>query len=221
MTVVLENAAGFLREKIFSTKDIERPGADLSDVDQFGVESSHISQEWIQTSDGGKIGAWYMEPQGAKGVKLNKAILQLHGVKGTRARKYRVDLYNVLLKMGFSILAFDYRGFGDSTEISPTESSMVSDSVDAYDWLRKKVGAVTEIVVFGHSMGCAVSTHTVSQLIKRGETIKHVILMAPFNNFYDVVLATLSEYKFLVVTSSLTRGYFLKNKLKYLDTEFR
>ena len=40
------------------------------------------------------------------GVSLprrDQAVLYLHGVKGTRARSYRVGVYNILLKLGFKV----------------------------------------------------------------------------------------------------------------------
>ena len=50
---------------------------------------------------------------------------------------FRVGLYKKLLKAGYSILAFDYRGFADSTEITDiTETTVVHDSNIALHYVR-------------------------------------------------------------------------------------
>ena len=48
-----------------------------------------------------------------------------------------MSLYKKLLKGGYSILAFDYRGFADSTEITDiTETTVVHDSNIALQYVR-------------------------------------------------------------------------------------
>ena len=50
---------------------------------------------------------------------------------------FRVSLYKKLLKAGYGILAFDYRGFADSTEIKDiTETTVVHDSNIALQFVR-------------------------------------------------------------------------------------
>ena len=67
-------------------------------------------QHFYIDSGCGKIGAWFLEPEvSAKNANEDKVILYLHGVKGTRGRAHRVELYNVLLGEGFRILTIDYR----------------------------------------------------------------------------------------------------------------
>ena len=49
---------------------------------------------------------------------------------------FRVGLYKKLLKAGYSILAFDYRGFADSTEITDiTETTVAHDSIIALQYI--------------------------------------------------------------------------------------
>ena len=43
------------------------------------------------------------ETDGDSSPRTDKAVLYLHGVKGTRARTYRVGVYNILLKLGFRV----------------------------------------------------------------------------------------------------------------------
>ena len=43
------------------------------------------------------------ETEGESLARRDQAVLYLHGVKGTRARTYRVGVYNVLLELGFKV----------------------------------------------------------------------------------------------------------------------
>ena len=55
----------------------------------------------------------------------------------TRGYQHRVGLYLQLLKMGHKVLAVDYRGFADSTELEDiTETSVVEDAAAALRYLR-------------------------------------------------------------------------------------
>ena len=50
---------------------------------------------------------------------------------------FRVSLYKKLLKAGCSVLAFDYRGFADSTGISDiNETTLVHDATIALQYVR-------------------------------------------------------------------------------------
>ena len=62
-------------------------------------------------------------------IECKKVLLYLHGVKGTRAREHRVQLYKVLLADGYRVLTIDYRGFGDSTDSADTGHGEDEDTV--------------------------------------------------------------------------------------------
>merc|ERR1712215_440749 len=116
----------------------------------------------------------------------------LHGVKGNRGKSYRVGLYNVLLREGFKVLAIDYRGFGDSTDTSEDEDTMVKDALVSLNWLRKKVGENCDIYVWAHSLGTGIASNALAKEVKeKGDNpqVKGVILEAPFNNFKDEFIA--------------------------------
>ena len=58
-------------------------------------------------------------------------------------------MYKLLLSLGYYVLAVDYRGYGDSTNISPTEQSVVSDARAGLAWLTSKLGEKVKVVVWG------------------------------------------------------------------------
>ncbi|KAJ4417722.1 hypothetical protein N0V82_005996 [Gnomoniopsis sp. IMI 355080] len=89
-----------------------------------------------------------------------RLILYMHGTSGTMASGYRPESYRALYSGApdkIHILTFDYRGFGLSTG-NPSEPGLLVDAVAAYDWATKIARIPPErIVIFGQSMGSAVS----------------------------------------------------------------
>lgn len=78
-------------------------------------------------------------------------VLYLHGNTGTRANGHRIELYKTLQKLGYHVIALDYRGFGDSSSQSPTERGCVSDSLSAYIYVKNLTN--NPLYVYGHSLG--------------------------------------------------------------------
>ena len=74
---------------------------------------------------------------------------------------FRVGLYKKLLALGYYVLAVDYRGYGDSSIISPTETSCVTDARAALAWLTAKLGDKVKVIIWGHSLGTAIASHMV------------------------------------------------------------
>ena len=215
----------FLREFIFQQDEVERPDMDLSDVSLFPIETAKKESLFL-TSPHGRIGAWYMQPDHKE---TDKSVLYLHGVKGNRGRSYRVGLYNLLLKEGFNVLAIDYRGFGDSTDISEDEDTVVQDALIGLDWLRNKVGETANIWVWAHSLGTGIACHALAKEIEEkgsNPQIKGLILEAPFNNFSEEFVAKTTKTSNPVAYAALTALYKLtgdslpESLLKLFNMEF-
>lgn len=80
-----------------------------------------------------------------------KIVFYMHGNSGSRAASHRIELYQVLREQGYHVIAFDYRGYGDSLPPSPTETGLVNDAIAVY----KYITSVTKnpIAAWGHSLG--------------------------------------------------------------------
>lgn len=78
-------------------------------------------------------------------------VLYLHGNTGTRANGHRIELYKILQRLGIHVIAIDYRGFADSSDISPTEIGCVSDAYAIYRYIKNITN--NPIFVYGHSLG--------------------------------------------------------------------
>ncbi|MET0311378.1 MAG: alpha/beta fold hydrolase [Burkholderiaceae bacterium] len=81
-------------------------------------------------------------------------LLYLHGarwnVTGSAPRIRRMQ------ELGFSVLAVDYRGFGQSTNVLPSEATAYEDARQAWAWLAAKYPG-TPRYIFGHSLGGAIA----------------------------------------------------------------
>jgi len=81
-------------------------------------------------------------------------LLYLHGARwnvessAPRIRRMR--------DLGFSVLAIDYRGFGQSSGGLPSEESAYEDARAAWDWLRAHYPERPRYI-FGHSLGGAIA----------------------------------------------------------------
>jgi abhydrolase domain-containing protein 12 len=79
-------------------------------------------------------------------------VLYLHGNTASRGSTHRVELYQILRKMGYHVLALDYRGFGDSNSV-PSELGLVKDAINVYNYILNVTGSRNPVFVWGHSLG--------------------------------------------------------------------
>lgn len=66
-----------------------------------------------------------------------------------------------LVKLGYSVLVMDYRGYGKSTG-KRTKQSLFDDAQLWYDWLKKEYEE-EEIVIYGRSIGTGIASWLASQ----------------------------------------------------------
>lgn len=104
------------------------------------------------------IHGWWLpnikqEEKGSLGDR--KVILYLHG-KGKNISA-NAKHANRLMRMGFSVLVFDYRGYGRSEGSFPSESSVYTDAQTAWDYLIQKGYKPNQILIYGHSLGGAIA----------------------------------------------------------------
>uniref|UniRef100_A0A1B6GS72 AB hydrolase-1 domain-containing protein n=1 Tax=Cuerna arida TaxID=1464854 RepID=A0A1B6GS72_9HEMI len=161
---------------------------------------------YLKTEDGVVLGVWHTLPSNLEleGLELNgtdpdnttvsqkyddvlanaTVFLYLHGSAGTRTSSHRLRLYHLVNQLGYHLVTFDYRGYGDSTGEPLTESDLVRDSMTVFTWLRDRVVS-GNIFVWGHSLGTGVGAHLANEIQSRNEKINGLVLEAPFNNMKD------------------------------------
>jgi uncharacterized protein len=130
-----------------------------------------MQEVWITfdskvTSDPAKLhGLWLASDKHADDGPV---LLYLHGarwnVEGSAPRMRRMQ------ELGFSVLAIDYRGFGKSTHVLPSEEMSYEDARAAWDWLAAKYPQ-RQRYIFGHSLGGAVAIDLASKVDDERGTI--------------------------------------------------
>lgn len=113
-------------------------------------------------------------------------LLYLHGT-------FR-NLFQNLHKMeslraaGYSVLAVDYRGWGESSQITPSETSIRQDALLAWTELKKHQPKTGQRVIYGHSMGSGVAVDLASHLSPAD--YGGLVLESAFTSFTDVAHAS-------------------------------
>jgi pimeloyl-ACP methyl ester carboxylesterase len=110
-------------------------------------------------------------------------LLYLHG---TFRNLYRnLPKIDALRTAGFAIVAVDYRGWGDSTPIVPSEATIVADAWMAWAELMRRQPDARKRVIYGHSLGGSIAVNLASQL-RHGSDYGALILESTFTRLPDV-----------------------------------
>lgn len=130
-------------------------------------------------------------------------VLYFHGNTASRGSGHRVDMYKVLRNLNYHVITFDYRSYGDSDKIPPSEDGLVNDGFTVFKYIR----SITKnpIIFWGHSLGTGVSSHLLANMEKLGipNGAKGLILEAPFTNIKDEI----REHPFAKVTHFYSQNF--------------
>jgi uncharacterized protein len=120
-----------------------------------------VQRTTFQTEDGVTLASWVIP---ADSTSTGFWLLICHGNAGNLSEFGRPAHYAGLRQLGLNLLAFDYRGYGES-EGAPSEAGLYRDAMAAYRYLRESGGVPPDrIIVFGHSLGSAVAIDLVSRV---------------------------------------------------------
>jgi hypothetical protein len=120
----------------------------------------------IPSGDGVTLVAWVIRAPGTD--TTGRWLLICHGNAGNLSEAGRPEHYADLRALGLNLLAFDYRGYGESSG-SPSEAGLYRDASAAYGYLRDTLGVPPErIVLFGHSLGSAVAVELATRVPAAG-----------------------------------------------------
>lgn len=104
---------------------------------------------FLAAPDGGRAHAWFLPREGAKGV-----LVVFHGNGGNIS--HRLEKARAFREGGWSVLLFDYRGYGKSPG-RPSEKGLYADGLAA---ARFAAARGTRVAYYGESLGCAVALET-------------------------------------------------------------
>lgn len=121
----------------------------------------------------GNLHAWYREGEN------DKIIFFCHGNAGNIS--HRQDKLLEFIKLGYSILIFDYSGYGQSKGV-PNEDMCYANADMFFNFLLKKGFPKSKIVPYGESLGSAVACY-----IARKYNIPTVIIESGIPSIRDIV----------------------------------
>lgn len=105
----------------------------------------------LTLDNGDHVRTWYWQHPNSDAP----AVLYLHGSRwNLNGSVFRMQRW---MDMGYSILAIDYRGFGESTPRLPSEASASEDAAAALHELERRQPNPAKRFVYGHSLGGAIA----------------------------------------------------------------
>ena len=136
----------------------------------------------------------------------------IHGWWWPAARK---DAPAILYLHGFSVLAIDYRGFGQSQGDLPSETSVYEDARIAWERFQVLQPDPAKRLIYGHSLGGAVAIDLAAELGKQAADnhepppVRGLVIESTFTSLADVATA--------VANTSLPVRWLLSQKFDSID----
>lgn len=111
---------------------------------------------YVNTTDKERINAWFV-----KAKEKNPTIIYAHGNAGTMSdRLLKIKFFN---NLGFNVMIFDYRGYGNSTG-TPDEQGIYTDGLAVYDNMVARPDVdPNRIIIYGASLGGIVAVDIASK----------------------------------------------------------
>ena len=133
-----------------------------------------VERAELRTDDDVRLVAWVIRADSA-----TPWLLICHGNGGNISDAGRPFHYAGLRQAGLNLLAFDYRGYGES-EGTPTEDGLYRDAETAYRFLTDSLGIPAQrIVLFGHSLGSAVAVELAGRVPAAGLILDGALTSVP------------------------------------------
>jgi len=131
-----------------------------------GIEAVSLASE-----DGVRLSAWWQA-----GPTNSPSLLYLHGNDCTLSSTQ--SYLRAMKSLGVSVLALDYRGYGQS-QGTPSEEGLARDARAAYRTLQQRASGA--LVIHGHSLGGAVAARLASEV-----SASALILESTFSSARDI-----------------------------------
>ena len=155
------------------------------DTATYAISSSSSSSNSTSTKVNGtdtlpqRIEMWWLPHPDANAPTL----LYLHGT--FRTLYQNLPKIDSLREAGFAILAVDYRGWGLSTALTPSEPTIMQDARLALAELQRRELRPNHRFIYGHSMGTGVAVDLASSLQAKSD-YGGLILESAFTSFSDI-----------------------------------
>ncbi len=192
------------RELIFRPEKQSWEGLDQTDL--------AFQELWIplayEASEKAGIHAWWLPAECADAP----AILFLHGACWNLS--WHVERIDKWRSMGFSILAIDYRGFGQSPGDLPTEAGVYEDAQGGWEHLRQLAPYASQRMIYGHSLGGAIAI----ELASRYRDMDGIIVESSFTSIRAMASVQTKAARWLPVGAILNHRFDSLAKVGKLDS---
>ncbi len=125
------------------------------------------------------VRAWYWKSP----LPDAPTVLYLHGARwNLNGSVFRLEAWT---RLGYSVLAIDYRGFGDSSPRLPSERSALQDAGVALQELARRQPDPARRFVYGHSLGGAIAIGLLSEPAQ--PPVAGLIVESSFSSIADMM----------------------------------
>ncbi len=137
----------------------------------------------VKLANGHQLHFWYVPQEDAKRAPT---VLYLHGARwNLNGSVFRMARW---FDLGFNVLAVDYRGFGKSTELLPSEETAYEDARAALEELKRREPDPARRFIYGHSLGGALAIDLAAGPLKEaGNEVGGIIIESTFTSIPAVV----------------------------------
>jgi esterase/lipase len=123
---------------------------------------------------------WFIQGNYKNSITQSKCILFFHGNAGNIS--FRLNYIEKLYDLGFSLLFFDYPGFGLSTGV-PDEDLCIKCGQEFYKYLtNNKNFSCRDIILYGESIGGSIAS-SVANIYN----VKYLILQSTFTDIKEII----------------------------------
>ncbi len=152
---------------------------------------------WIPVGAGtDRLSGWWLASPDAR-----YTLVYFHGARvNLTGSVYRLRSFR---DAGFNVLAIDYRGYGRSASLLPSEATVYEDAEAAWNWLDARVPDRSRRILYGHSLGGPIA----AEVALRGGGAAALVLESSFTSLQEVT----------VLGPLLTQRMDLLDKLRRLN----
>ncbi|KAK8925110.1 hypothetical protein H634G_05707 [Metarhizium anisopliae BRIP 53293] len=170
-----------------SRTDVPRPS-------QFGIRD--FEELVIPTDDGEKLSAYYIRGP-REGRNSNVTVIMFHGNAGNIG--HRLPIARLLINYtGCNVFMLEYRGYGTSTG-EPDEAGLNMDAQTGLKYLRERAETRDHrLVIYGQSLGGAVSIRLVAKNQEAGDIIG-LVLENTFLSMRKLIPSVIPPAKYLTL----------------------
>lgn len=131
-----------------------------------------FDEVWLETTDGERLHAWWIPHPRARAT-----LIFSHGNAGNIT--HRLESLRIFHALGLDTLIYDYRGYGASSGRA-SEAGLYRDASAAWDWVTDhKHVAPNRVLLFGRSLGGAVSARLASRVEAGGLILESTFTSVP------------------------------------------